>query len=158
MTGYPTTPLKIRAVTGNLTFQDIFRERGRGENRAGFKKSCSEGRREHATTAVQCFLESLGLSPTISTSNKSLILISCFSSSSFWTGGIATTMCVWAKWWWPRNSKEQELETIFHRNSSRTWRKSNFNNLRCNSGNWFWINASLRKLRFGRNGIVSFAK
>ena len=37
MTGCPT-PLKIRAVTGNLTFQDIFREGGEGKIGAGLKK------------------------------------------------------------------------------------------------------------------------
>ena len=44
-------------------------------------------------------------------------------------------------------SHREELKSIFHPNSSRTWRKSNFNNLRCNSGNWFWARVSLRKLK-----------
>ena len=56
MTGCPT-PLKIRPVTGNLTFQDIFREGLEGKIGAGGSK---KGRTVHAITGFRCFLESLG--------------------------------------------------------------------------------------------------
>ena len=55
MTGCPT-PLKIRAVTGNLTFQDIFREGCGGKIGAGLKKKLFD-RTEGARNS---FLESWG--------------------------------------------------------------------------------------------------
>ena len=60
MTGCPT-PLKIRAVTGNLTFQDIFREGGEGKIGAGLKKSCSVGAESARNNLLSLLPRKLGV-------------------------------------------------------------------------------------------------